>query len=460
MKARFQYLIASLFGLSVTIPANAGIFDVFRNPDGSTRWQYVANFSSSILIITLSIFLIFLYFALRRLSKSNRELRNMKETLEQRVAKRTAVLQETTEQLQDREAYITSIVDSMPLMLIGLNQDLQITQWNRVAKEITGRPLADVVGKDLWEVYPALTFTPEQVKAVFDSKQTTTIKHSQQGQYNFDITFYSLHNKNETGLIILIDDITKQVKAETKLAERDKVSAMGELASAMAFDIESPLQTISTAIASSQEYLAKLPDDIKSTITNNIQRAETARHQASAIVNNLLELAQSHKEEKQQIDLRPVMDNSIELARKLFSNLDGLSFDEIKISRQYSSQLSLVSCVATELSQVFVRLLRGAFYALKAKSFDNKLPAIHIEISEFFDSIWIKIRHNGICLSADEQLDIFQPFFAIDADANSYPVEQRLSYSYFIVTNHHRGHMAVTSDEVYGTTFNIQLPLN
>ncbi len=460
MKTLFTYSTASLFALTCSIPVMAGALDVFRNADGSTRWQYVANFSSGVLIIILSITILFLYFSQRRLSRSNRELRDMKATLEERVAKRTAVLQETTEQLQNREAYITNIVDSMPLMLIGLNKNLEITQWNRFAEEITGRPLNVVLGKNLWEVYPAITFTPDQVKAVFDSKETTTLKHSQQGQYSFDITFYSLHNKDETGLVILIDDVTKQVKAETKLAERDKVSAMGELASAMAFDIDSPLQNISSALSSAKEQLIQLPKDTQSLLISTISSAEQSRQQASAIAHNLLELAHSHREEKQIADLRPVMDNAIELTRHLFSDVDGFKFESIKISRHYSEKITSIPCFAAELSQVFVRLLRSSFYALKEIKPSTKAPEIHIEISEFFDSLWIKIRHNGKCLSADEQLDIFQPFFAINADDNTYPVEQRLSYSYFIVTNHHRGHMAVTSDEVYGTTFNIQLPLN
>lgn len=450
------FILITLTFLSA--PVWASILNVFKNADGSTRWQYVANFSSGVLIILLSIFIIFLFLSQRRLSKSNRELRDMKSTLEERVAKRTAVLQETTEQLQTREAYITSIVNSMPIMLIGLNENLEITQWNRVAEEITGRPLEKVIGRNLWEVYPAITFTPEQVKSIFDSKQTTTLKHSQQGQYSFDITFYSLHSKNESGIIILIDDVTKQVKAENKLAERDKMSAMGELASAMAHDIDAPLQSISTALLKAKDEILKLPNNHD--LLLKVENAEKNRLRASAIAQNLLILTHSHRDEKQAADLRPVMDNSIELARQLFSDTEGLAFEQIKISRQYSAAVEAIPCFPVELSQVFVRLLRSAYYSLKASTLGNKSPEIQIEINEFFDSLWIKIRHNGKCLSADEQLDIFQPFFAINADDETYPVEQRLSYSYFIITNHHRGHMAVTSDEIYGTTFNIQLPLN
>ena len=103
--------------------------------------------------------------------------------------------------------------------------------------------------------------------------------------------------------------------------------------------------------------------------------------------------------------------------------------------------------------------MRNAFYALNAKTWDdNNKPWINIEIGKFFDSLWIKLQHNGKSLTEEEQLDIFQPFFSLN-DHSSFPVEKRLSYSYFIITDHHRGQMAVTSDDENGTCFNIQLAL-
>ena len=81
-----------------------------------------------------------------------------------------------------------------------------------------------------------------------------------------------------------------------------------------------------------------------------------------------------------------------------------------------------------------------------------------MEVGEFYDSLWIKVQHNGRALTPDEQHDIFQPFFSLESSISACPVEHRLSYSYFIITDHHHGQMAVTSDENFGTTFNIQLP--
>lgn len=452
-----KMLVLAILAL-ISLQAKADIFAYFRNPNGSTKWQYVANFSSSVLILSLLIVLIFLILSNRRAGRANRELINIKGTLEERVAKRTASLIETTEHLKNREQYITSIVESMPLMLIGLNQKMEINQWNHVAVTSTGRPLATVIGKNLWEAYPAITLTAEQVNEVLTHKKNMTIKHSQRDQYYFDITLYPVEDKGETGVVILVDDITKQMKAESKVAERNKMSAMGELASAMAYDINLPLQTILSTVASAQEKLASHElNTIKNDLMTTLNNASSSSHQASAIIQNLLALANAHTDRKESAIITQLMDNSINTAASLFTDLARLCFSDIKITRLYADNLPSIPCFQSELQQVFIRLLRSSFHALNI--IEQKNPRIQIEISEFYDSLWIKVQHNGKLLSAAEQEDIFQPFFAISDRPPACPVEHRLSYSYFIINEHHRGQMSVTSNEKSGTTFNIQLPL-
>ena len=94
---------AALLLCSVSIHSYADIFWRFRNPDGTTKWQWVANFSSSVLILTLLVVMIFLLLANRRAGRANRELTDIKATLEDRVARRTASLIETTDALKSRE---------------------------------------------------------------------------------------------------------------------------------------------------------------------------------------------------------------------------------------------------------------------------------------------------------------------------------------------------------------------
>lgn len=441
-------------GLSAT--AYADIFAVFRYEDGRTNWQYIANTSASLLIIILSIVLIFLVRAHVRARRSNKALTEIKATLEERVAQRTAVLQETAEQLRTREAYIASIVNSMPVMLIGLNHQLEVTQWNKMAEGTTGRPFEDVAGLNLWKAYPAITLNEEQVRSVLDSGETLNVKHTQRGQYSFDITLYRLEHHDDTGIVILISDITKQVNAETKVAERDKLSALGELASAMAYDISLPINTIFQRVSDARQKIEAVNlGPVRDVLLQEVEVVRQSAQQAKAISENLLALSGSHQRERQAADVTQIMEGSIALAIELFNDVDGLAFRDVTIRRRYEDDLPVVQCVPGELEQVFVRLLRSAFYALKDSGAAE--PVITVDISNFMDSLWIKVSHKGRPLSDDEQLEIFEPYFAITAKTAACPVERRLSYPYFIITDHHRGHMSVTSDEQSGTTFNIQL---
>ncbi len=383
-----------LFLSAISVQAYAGIFDIYKNPDGSTKWQWIANSAVSVLILTLLTVAIFLWVANRSARRVNRELTDIKATLEDRVARRTASLIETSEVLKSREQYITNIVESMPLMLIGLNQQMEIIQWNQVAETSTGRPIASVLGKNLWDAYPAITLTPDQVTEVLRSKKTMTIKHSQRDQYYFDITLYALTDKDETGVVILVDDITKQMKAENKVSERDKISAMGELASAMAYDINLPLQSILYSLVNAQEKLDRNDvSHVKTELLDTLKNACFSGQQASSIIENLLDLASSHHDEKAPADITQLMDNSIKLADNLFTDLSGLRFSAINITRHYHEGLPQIPCYHSELQQVFVRLLRNAFHSLNTST--QISPAINIEISEFYDSLWIKVQHNG-----------------------------------------------------------------
>ena len=54
--------------------AHADIFWFFRENDGSTNWQYIANFVGNILILALAITAIRLYFTRRQARQYNNEL--------------------------------------------------------------------------------------------------------------------------------------------------------------------------------------------------------------------------------------------------------------------------------------------------------------------------------------------------------------------------------------------------
>ena len=480
-----QFMLAQtcLAQSSSAMQNQSGFIGYFKDEAGETNWQYVANFSSSVIILLMLLATVFLFFYVRSALKANKELKKIRDDLEERVKERTATLDEsnrllqqsnkmlegeivqhkdTTDLLRLSETYIKSILDSMPLLLIGLDEDLKITQWNNFAVTTTGMSVEHVQGKYLWDAYPSITLTPEQIKDTLESGKTLTIKHSQRGQYYFDITAYTLKGQQKTGLVILIDDITKQSKAENLLIQKDKFSVMGELAAAMAHDINIPLNSIKQSNEQLQDWTKNEVLDSDTLVTPVIQHIEKTRQnslQASAIIQHLTQFSKNESQEKQLCAIPDIMEQAVLVARSMFSDTNGLIFDNIKLTRTYADDLPSVPCFLAEVQQVCISILRHACYSLGKKEEDNHKPEIDIDISKFYDSLWIKVQHNGRGLTNEEQMTIFEPFYQSDVIEEACNLENRLSFSYFIITEHHGGRMAVTSDINVGTTFHIQLEL-
>ena len=490
-----RYLV--IFSLLLPSFAQAAIVSYFKYEDGRTNWQYVANFSSSILIILLSLVILGLFIARRRLFKAHRELHAIRDDLEVRVKERTATLNEsntkllasnealeqeiaqhilTTKRLMTSEAYITDILTSMPLMLVCLDKDGRITHWNRRTEEVSGISAERALGKSLWEAYPTATVSPDQIQQAIKNQDTVHIKQSLRSMSHFDITIYPLRENSDGGVVLLIDDISKETMAENMLIHNDKMSFMGEMASTMAHDINTPLQGILLDLRSFQRALRANADSDDA--QQNAKRAERLDEianqmslkgdQVNTIINNLLAFARSRQEKKQMVNMVDVMENTLRLAGDILSVSERLPFHRIKIERHFDENLPLTPCYITEMQQVFLSLLRNACHSLDEKlasevvttdSDKPFIPTIKLLLAECYGNLWIKVQHNGKGLSNEEQMYLFEPFFSNQEPEKSVDAGQRLSFSYYIITEQHQGHMAVTSDEESGSTFHMQPPL-
>ena len=145
------------------------------------------------------------------MNRYNSELEKIREQLENRVEERTSNLNEankllqstnialaeeikehlnTTNQLRGSEAYITDILRSMPLMLIGLDDQNRITQWNRQAENISGIDAKHALGNNLWECYQEIPLTQQNVDRSRNDRKAVSLKYSQREQYHFKILVY------------------------------------------------------------------------------------------------------------------------------------------------------------------------------------------------------------------------------------------------------------------------------
>jgi len=482
-------LLLAILALHSSPALARAITDLFKDEHGVRNWQHLANYTGGTLLILLTTVTVYLFITRLRLRRANRELTAIQNELEMRVEERTATLDQsnkllvesnqllekeiaqhviTADQLRSSKSYINDILTSMPLMLVGLDKNGCVTQWNKKIEVVSGVSSEDALGKTLLEAYPQMTVLPEKVQEAIEQNRIIHLKQSLRSIYHYDITIYPLQGQ-ESGVVILVDDVTKQTATENMLIHNDKMSFMGELASTMAHDINLPLQAFMTDLRYFQQIISnrsvdetqqdptieqvKMRDDI-------IKDMSAKGEQVSAIINNLLAFARSRSGIKQMADIVDVMESTIILANEVVAVCGNVPFNQIKLERKFEKNLPLVPCYITELKQVFLSLFRNACHALALKEENEGFePTITIILSESYDSLWIKIQHNGLGLTGEEQMNLFEPIFNDSSATEDYNAGQRLSFSYYIVTEQHQGQMAVTSDVEVGSTIHIQLPI-
>lgn len=453
---------------------HAALTDVFKNADGSTKWQHVANFSSGVLIILLTLVVVVLYVTWRRARRYNLALEEIRANLEQRVRERTQKLEEeiahhvvTANMLRASESYLQNVLNSMPLILVGLTRDGLITHWNPRAEKISGVAAADAIGQSIWSIYTDITVSPRQIDQALDSGKAITLRHSQPGSYHFDITVYPLHDYDEPGVVVLVDDVTQRVMAENMLVHHDKLASMGELATTMANDINTPLQAILFDLRSFQGILesGRLtsgcdngPDGAR--LQQLLENASKNGKQVESVIRNLTQFARGRTDKPQPASIVGILEHSLYQARELLSLPDTFAFGDIHVERDFATDLPLIPCYVAELQQVFLSLFRHAYQAMAERTGAGYLPTLKLQVVRSFDALSIRLQHNGRPLSDEEQMYLFEPFEPEQAVDRHDDAGKRLSFAYFIVTEQHQGHMAVTSSPENGTTFHIQLELN
>ncbi len=113
---------------------------------------------------------------------------------------------------------LSNIINSMPSVLVGVNTDGIITQWNQKAERTTNMSPETAVGQPLAQAFPQLT---DEIERVREAMQTQKICYDHRqvlnndGETHYDeVTVYPLIDDGVEGAVIRVDDVTKRVRAE------------------------------------------------------------------------------------------------------------------------------------------------------------------------------------------------------------------------------------------------------
>jgi len=397
------------------------------------------------------------------------------------VARDISERKQTETELRQLRSYLANIIDSMPSIIIGVDIEGIVTQWNSGAVKATGVTNIDAIGKPLATAFPRLAPEMSRVnEAITTRREQVEMKREYQlndKTYYEGITIYPLVANGVEGAVIRVDDVSEQVHLEEMMIQSEKMLSVGGLAAGMAHEINNPLAGImqtarvminrltledasaNIAVAESVGTNMKIIHDFMEQrgILRMLEAINESGERVADIVDNMLSFARKSDANSESHNINELIDKSIELSASDYDLKKHHDFKSISIIREYDENLPAVSCEGVKIQQVLLNLFRNGAEAMQEAQASQPTFTLYTNYDAEHKSVNIIVADNGPGIEEEVRKRVFEPFFTTKPVGVGTGLG--LSVSYFIITENHDGVMTVESELGKGTRFFIRLPI-
>ena len=237
-------------------------------------------------------------------------------------------------------------------------------------------------------------------------------------------------------------------KVSSQLAHLNRLHTVGEMAAALAHELNQPLYAINNYVRGIERRLKKqhaLPDlDLMSNVIGHVSR-EVSR--AAGIVANLRGFVRDHAPKRSSVDIGQLLQQAVALLRPLARD------QSVTMELEVAHDLPVVQADPTQIEQVVVNLLANAVEAVAGLPAPRRKVAVSSRLAES-GSIEIAVRDWGTGVPADIKDQVFEPF--ITTKENGLGVGLAISRS---SVESHGGKIWVVDNEPHGAAFHFTIPL-
>jgi len=384
------------------------------------------------------------------------------------VEKNNIQLYKEQQKLKYSEKLLKNIIDTVPARIFWKDANSVFLGSNTLflddanlenETELIGKTDYDMVWGELAEILI------EDDKLVMDSdigkinySESLIIKDNKKITISLSKVPLRDDKNNVIGILGIYTDITKQVKIQNELKEKEvllsqqsKMAAMGEMLGNIAHQWRQPLSVITTAASGIQiqRDFGTLKDE---ELVHAMKEIMKSSNYLSHTIDDFRDFFKPNKE-KITVDLEEIMEKTLGLVSSKFKNL------EISIIKNFE-KISLYG-LDNELIQAFMIILNNA-----SEAFENKdiKKALFIDMKKEDDSIVISFKDNAGGIPDDIISRIFEPYFTTKHKSQGTGIGLYMTEE--IIVKHMKGSIEVKNItftyeniEYIGANFTIKLPI-
>ncbi|WP_159441193.1 cache domain-containing protein [Desulfopila aestuarii] len=385
----------------------------------------------------------------RMSSELNRSLAGLEE--------KNLELRRSDQEKEKNRLFLDSMINSMPSIIIGVDQILCVTLWNAQAQLATGLHPEEAHGKLLFTVFPEMSEHQEQLQRSIGEKALLVLPYFRTDEFGkteySEITVSPLFSPQKAGAVIRIDRVTDRIEMEQRLRQSQKMDAVGQLAGGIAHDFNNML----SGIVGSAELLRLRVGPENQQLVKIITDASI---RAGELIQKLLAFSRKEPITFVSVNVHNIISDTTDILHRTLDK-------RISIESRLEAESTTVMGDWSQLQNSLLNIGINAGHAMPDGGILTFSTA-NIELEEMYCSnmpfditpgtyLQVTIRDTGCGIAKENLKRIFEPFFTTREINKGTGLGLAAVYG---AVQQHKGAITVYSEIDHGTEFSLYLPLS
>jgi two-component system sensor kinase FixL len=360
-----------------------------------------------------------------------------------------------------RETHMKLILETIPDAMIVIDERGIMQSFSAAAERLFGYSAAEVLGKNVRILMP----TPyrESHDGYLDRYKLTgerriigigrvVVGERKDGStFPLELSVGEMKTGQQRYFTGFIRDLTERQKTEARLQELQaelvhvsRLTAMGEMASALAHELNQPLSAIANYMKGSRRLLEDSTDERVTILRDAMDKAAEQALRAGQVIRRLRDFVARGESERRVEDVKKLVEEASALA------LVGVKDKGVRVRFEFDPRADFVLADKVQIQQVLLNLMRNAIEAMENS---ERRELVISTASAPDDMIEITVTDTGAGISPEITAQLFQPFITTKRQG----MGVGLSISRTIVEAH-GGSIAPRPNPGGGTVFSFTLP--
>ena len=365
-----------------------------------------------------------------------------------------------TEGLRSREAHLQSILDTVPDAMIVIDERGIIQSFSTAAARLFGYTSADVVGTNIKRLMPSPyrenhdgfleRYLRTGERRIIGIGRVVVGERKDGSTFPMELSVGEMRSGNQRFFTGFIRDLTERQQTEARLQELQselvhisRLTAMGEMASALAHELNQPLSAIANYMKGSRRLLEGNSDEQSATLRDVMDKAADQALRAGQIIRRLRDFVARGETERRVENVTKLVEEASALA------LVGAKDQGIRVKFSFDPTVDLVLADKVQIQQVLLNLMRNAIEAMEGCQ-KRELTVSTAPAGD--DMISISVTDTGAGIAPEMTSQLFQPFVTTKRSG----MGVGLSISRTIVEGH-GGQIVCEPNPQGGTVFRLTL---